>query len=110
MTIKAVAGLASSLGVSEAEATEFAVTTCNLMLQHPELLAGDILHFAQHRTWLENTDKPLVKGEPETESVLMGMRVLIYKLGKHEGPDGKARQMYDMMRRLGYFSVADCLR
>ncbi len=35
MTIKAVAGLASSLGVSEAEATEFAVTTCNLMLQHP---------------------------------------------------------------------------
>ncbi|WP_272570102.1 hypothetical protein [Providencia sp. PROV255] len=110
MTVDAVAELAITLGVSEAEATQFAVTTCNLMLQHPELLAGDIQHFAQQGTWPESTDKPLVKGEPDTESVLMGMRVLIYKLGKHEGPDGKARQIYDMMRRLGYFSVADCLR
>lgn len=110
MTVNPVAELANSLGVSEIEATQFAVTVCNLMLQHPELLAGDIQHYAQHGIWPENSDKPLVKGEPETESVLMGMRVLIYKLGKHEGPNGKASQMYDMMRRLGYFTVTDCLR
>ncbi|EKH6496505.1 MULTISPECIES: hypothetical protein [Enterobacterales] len=110
MTVNSAADLAITLNVSEAEATQFALTTCHLMLQQPELLAGDILHFAQHGAWLENTDKPLLKGEPDTESVLMGMRVLIYKLGKHEGPNGKARQMYDMMRRLGYFTMADCLR
>lgn len=110
MTVNSVTDLAVALGINEAEATQFAVTTCNLMLQHPELLAGDIQHFAQHGTWPDITDKPLVKGDPGTESVLMGMRVLIYKLGKHEGPNGKARQMYDMMRRLGYFSVTDCLR
>ncbi|HCR4036492.1 hypothetical protein AB7459_20985 [Providencia rettgeri] len=110
MTDNSLAGLALTLGVSETEATQFAVTTCNLMLQHPELLAGDIKHFAQQGTWPESTDKPLVIGEPDTESVLMGMRVLIYKLGKHEGPNGKASQMYDMMRRLGYFTVTDCLR
>lgn len=110
MTVNSSASLAITLGISEAEATQFAVTTCNLMLQHPELLAGDILHFAQQGNWPENTSKPLLRGDPETESVLMGMRVLIYKLGKHEGPNGKARQMYDMMRRLGYFTVTDCLR
>lgn len=110
MSHSAVAELAINLGGSEAEAADFAVTVCNLMLQHPELLAGDITHFAQNGTWLENTDKLLVPGEPATASVLMGMRVLIYKLGKHEGPNGKSRQMYDMMRRLGYFKVTDILR
>ncbi|WP_272664229.1 MULTISPECIES: hypothetical protein [unclassified Providencia] len=50
MTVNSVADLAVALGINEAEATQFAVTTCNLMLQHPELLAGDIQHFAQHGT------------------------------------------------------------
>ncbi|WP_162762207.1 hypothetical protein [Providencia rettgeri] len=48
MTVNSAADLAITLNVSEAEATQFALTTCHLMLQQPELLAGDILHFAQH--------------------------------------------------------------
>ncbi len=78
--------------------------------KHPDLLAGNIVTFIHEQKWPVDTGIVPVKGESSGDSVLMAMRILIYRLRKHEGKGGKADDIYNMMTRLGYFSVADILR
>ncbi|EJU25456.1 hypothetical protein HMPREF1144_2493 [Klebsiella sp. OBRC7] len=40
----------------------------------------------------------------------MSMRILLHRLSKYEGSDGKVGQINKMMHRLGYFKASDVLR
>lgn len=57
-----------------------------------------------------STDKLLTRGDNASDSVLMSMRILLHRLSKYEGSDGKVGQINKMMHRLGYFKASDVLR
>ena len=105
-----LAELTSKTGLTETELNRQALIIGLMALCHPDAIAGDLVSAALTGSYSDSTDKLLTRGDNASDSVLMSMRILLHRLSKYEGSDGKVGQINKMMHRLGYFKVSDVLR
>ena len=105
-----LAKLAGEMDKSITDIEDIAMRVGLLALQYPDMLGGDLYEYATNGCWQENACFSVERDTTSGENVLMAMRVLIYKLRKYEGKDGKADQIYKMMNKLGFFRTTDILR
>lgn len=109
-TEKLIAELTASTGLSEKELNRQALIIGVMALCHPDAIAGDLVSAALTGSYSDSTAQVLSRGDTASDSVLMSMRILLHRLRKYEGADGKADQINKMMHRLGFFQASDVLR